>query len=366
MMPLSYANIYKTPDEHKPPEETDLADDTEYPNLNSRDYARRPLNHTVRMHDAWECISISTPCTEEQGNVSICCNKLSGREWTGTLWGFDKVQVARNKENSISPESSCFKLQCPAIINCMEYVTTNILILAFNNGNLQLWSTHSEVRNAKNPYCLFKIGERCEHMKPITSLATCKANQNSAITGSKDGCIKIWDMGTADLISKGSYRFAHTDSITAIATSRADENIFTTCSLDKTCLFWDARETRPAIALVDNHEVRFNYVCPNDKSEDILYLGDESGYVLEVDIRQPNQIQKKAQYFDRPVRKMKPNGENFAVIADSNLTKISKLSDHCIFYENEDTQNFIRDGAWITPEEFITIGFEGKLRSHKI
>lgn len=54
-------------------------------------------------------------------------------------------------------------------------------------------------------------------------------------------------MGTAELMSKQSYRYAHTDSITGLASSPISEAIFTTCSLDKSCLLWDDRETRPAI-----------------------------------------------------------------------------------------------------------------------
>lgn len=137
-MPLSYGNIYKTPDDYKPPDETDLADDTDYPNLNSRDYARRPLNHTVRMHEAWECLSISTPCNEQRGNIAICCNKLSGREWTGTLWGFEKSEVLECKGEAIAPDSSCFKLQCPAVISAMDFVSPNIVSTEFAN----IWNMH--------------------------------------------------------------------------------------------------------------------------------------------------------------------------------------------------------------------------------
>uniref|UniRef100_A0A1I8QFB3 Uncharacterized protein n=1 Tax=Stomoxys calcitrans TaxID=35570 RepID=A0A1I8QFB3_STOCA len=356
MLPLSYGNIYQTPDDHKPPEETDLADDTDYPNLNSRDYARRPLNHTVRMHEAWECISINTPCSDERGNIAICCNKLNGREWTGALWGFEKAEIVRNKE-SILPELACYKLQCPAVINCLEYATLDILLLAFNNGSLQVWSTHSEVRKSHNPYCLFKIGEKIEHMKPITSLAVFKANPNKVATGSKDGAIKIWDLGTADLISKGGFRFAHTDAITALAAHRSNQNIFTTCSLDKSCLYWDDRETRPAIALYENHSVQLKHVCyaVESDNENIIYLGDESGCILVIDIRQPKQIQKQTKYFERPIRKIMPNGDNIAVISDSNVVKIAKSSNKSIFYENNETQNFIRDGAWVSAAEFLTV-----------
>lgn len=124
MLPLSYGAIYKTPDDHKPPDDNDLSDDTDYPNLNSRDYAKRPLNHTVRMHEAWECISISTPESEPQGNIAIACNKLSGREWTSSFWGFEKSEIIKDA-TKIEPNNACFKLQCSSLINCMEFIAPN-------------------------------------------------------------------------------------------------------------------------------------------------------------------------------------------------------------------------------------------------
>lgn len=65
------------------------------------------------------------------------------------------------------------------------------MMVAFNTGKLQVWSTYSEVRSNLNPYCLFLIGEKCEHMKPITSMASFKTNPNKAVTGGKDGALKV-------------------------------------------------------------------------------------------------------------------------------------------------------------------------------
>ncbi|XP_037806193.1 protein valois [Lucilia sericata] len=366
MLPLIYGEIYKTPDDYNPPEETNLADNTHYPNLNSRDYAKRPLNHNVRMHDAWECISISTKCDDEKGNVAIATNKLSGRNWLGTLWAFEKSQV-KNEKNSLDMSTPCYKLESPAIINCIEFVEPNILLLALNSGKLQVWSTQSEVRSPKNPYCPFLIGEKCEHMKPITCLAGFKTNDYKAVTGSKDGALKIWDMGKADLFSQQSYRYAHTDSITGLTSSPTNDAIFTTCSLDKSCLLWDDRETRPAIALYSEHNVRFKTVnWALDPQDNCVYLGDESGNVLTIDTRKPKELLNKTQYFDRPIRKISPNGENLAIVADSNCVKVSKSCSNEIFYENNYSQNFIRDCAWLTSSELVTVGYEGKLRGHEI
>lgn len=127
MLPLVYSTLYETPIDFRPPDESNLECNTEYPNLNSRDYAKRPLNHNVRMHDAWECLSISTKDNQENGNVAIATNKLSGRNWFGNLWAFEKSDVKKKKP--VDQSTCCFKLESTAIINCMEFVETNIVII---------------------------------------------------------------------------------------------------------------------------------------------------------------------------------------------------------------------------------------------
>ena len=64
-------------------------------------------------------------------------------------------------------------------------------LLALENGKLQVWSTHSERRNAENPYCLFMIGEKVEHARSIQSMSVNKCNNNRAITGCKAGTLKV-------------------------------------------------------------------------------------------------------------------------------------------------------------------------------
>lgn len=54
-----------------------------------------------------------------------------------------------------------------------------------------MWSTRSEVRNPVNPYCLFLIGEKGEHEKPVTCMDVAKVDHDKAITGGKDCIVKV-------------------------------------------------------------------------------------------------------------------------------------------------------------------------------
>lgn len=357
MFPSSYGVLFKTPNSYQPPEDTTaLASNTYYPNLNSRDYAKRPHNRQLRIHPAWECVAVNV-----DGTYALATNKLTGREWSSSLWGFER------REHIGVEKKSIYKLQCHSLISAMHFVAKNILLISFHSGCVQLWSTRTEVRSI-NPYCLFMIGERYEHTHPILCLEKFNADPNKAITGGKDCMLKIWDMGKAELTSVNTLRHAHSDVITGIATSLSQPNIFATCSLDKCTLLWDDRQARPATAIYDNHTDCFkacawatNAISPDEK---IIHLGDEDGKILTCDIRKPNEYIEQFTYNDKPVRKIIPRGSRLAVIGDSNNVKA--FDGDVQIYESSEPRNFVRDGLWTTDDEFFTIGFDGQLRTHVI
>ncbi|XP_067621490.1 protein valois isoform X1 [Eurosta solidaginis] len=403
MFPIKHGVIYRTPEHHQPPDDNSLAGNTNYPNLNSRDYAKRPLNRHIRMHQAWECLSLNT-----EHQAVIATNKLSGREWAGSIWGFENI----GDGTMIKPAKACYKLQCQTLISCLQFVANNIFLVAMRSGRVQVWSTRSEVRNPQTPYCMFLIGEKCEHMRPITcmSLAT---NIDHAVTGSKDGTLKlmdklfilffsrrvvlqtdrrydfskicknvtgtistillfrkVWDMGCADLFSIHTFRYAHTDVVSDVATSNKDASVFATCSLDYSALLWDIRQTRPAIALCDNYPARFkslSWPCENQATnENFIYLADECGFVHSIDTRVPRHFVQSNKCLNRPVHKITPTNNKLAIIGDTNMVKVIDANDFATIYTNVDSEHFVRDAVWRDDLELLTVGYEGKLRIHKL
>lgn len=139
MLPVYYKGVYKTPDFHQPPQNAELATNTQYPNLNSSDYSTRQLNRDIRMHEGWECI-----CLNGEAPAVIATNKLSGREWRSSLWGFENIEdniQLDDKQNSgagdgiknvscgveLNSEEACFKLQCGALTTQLQYMCQNIV-----------------------------------------------------------------------------------------------------------------------------------------------------------------------------------------------------------------------------------------------
>ncbi|CAD6997037.1 protein valois [Ceratitis capitata] len=356
MFPTKHGLIFRMPEQHQPPDDSELAGNTNYPNLNSRDYAKRPLNRHIRMHKAWECLSLNT---EQQAVIGT--NKLSGREWSGSLWGFEDVSDG----SMLKPSNAAYKLQCQSLISCLDFVTENIFIVALRSGRVQVWSTRSEVRNPQTPYCMFLIGEKCEHMRPITCLAT-KINLDHAVTGDKNGTLKVWDMGSADLFSIHTFRYAHTDVITGVATSHSDTSVFATCSFDQSALLWDERLTRPAIGLYEHSPSRFKDVAWSGSNEHLVFLGDESGFVHTVDTRLPKGFLQSTKILNRPIHKITPKGKKLAIIGDTNVIKVVDEHHNVSIYENTESENLVRDAVWRSDTDLLTVGYEGKLRVHKL
>lgn len=56
----------------------------------------------------------------------------------------------------------------------------------------------------------------------------------------------------------------------------------------------------------------------------------------------------------------------FAVIGDTNLIKIVDENFNTTIYENGESENFVRDAVWRGDSDLLTVGFEGRLRVHKI
>lgn len=61
------------------------------------------------------------------------------------------------------------------------------------------------------------------------------------------------------------------------------------------------------VALIEPYETRFKAITwSND--ENLLYAGDEAGYILTLDKRVPKQYLHKQRYFNRSIRKLSVQG----------------------------------------------------------
>ncbi|XP_055639847.1 protein valois [Toxorhynchites rutilus septentrionalis] len=332
---MNMIEMFQEPPEYRPPgTEQELAISVDYPNLNSLQYrmTRKPSQnvlHPFLDHIACNC----------NGQTIVVGNDYTGRRWGSSFYGWENVE-----DVMVFPKA-IFKRQCQYSITALKFTKDpNLFFIGNDKGSIELWSIRNATRG--EGYSLYQIDARSEHIEGVSALDIFEEEENKLVTGSNDGCIKVWNYG-ADLQSITTMTLAHTDEITGLSTNREEESVFVSSSLDRSSLVWDLRQPRPASALFEGHKYAFTTVYWSTKKEAnrVVALGDAAGGVHFVDVRQPNVFLNSVQAFNKKIHKISFNGTMFAVLGDTNSVKIydEMLS---LLQECKPTSNYIRDLIW--------------------
>lgn len=232
---------------------------------------------------------------------------------------------------------------------------------------MHLWSTKADAR-CQNGYCLFNIGSRAEHTGIVQSLETFPANFTKAVSGSSDGCIKLWDTGAGDLLSLDTYRNAHAASVSGISAKKTDDGIFATSSYDKSFYIWDHRIFQPVIDSYDLGKFGFSAIywsSPNEHNEHLL-LGNQTGQIFIADLRNLSDFICTIKPFTNEIHKIKFKNSLCAVLGNSNrVSVINAAQNYEILYENTEAEDYVRDIYWCDVDKFYTIGWDSQMRKHK-
>lgn len=113
---VDLVDMYNLPASYQPPADSQLAHNTQYPNLNSREYEKRPADLTLKVQKFHETIDVN-----ELGNVVLACNDYTGRIWNGSFWGFESIDDFGDEQKA------AYKLSCKASITHLKYVEANLV-----------------------------------------------------------------------------------------------------------------------------------------------------------------------------------------------------------------------------------------------
>lgn len=186
------------------------------------------------------------------------------------------------------------------------------------------------------------------------------------MSGSQDGCIKDWDMGSGDLYSISTYRAAHSREITGLASSPDQPNVFASCSRDRCLNIWDKRLSTPIVDFNETHNVGFtalNWLNPD--GTDVIYVGDEAGWIFSIDPRSPKIFVTSRKIFEAPIHRLRFSGSKVAVIANSSEIKVLDTAvDGCVIFTNNDAKDYVRDAHWSKSTELWTIGWDSAVQTH--
>lgn len=110
--------MFSTPAFYQPPPDDQLSTNTDYPNLNSREYLTRPYTVTPASSRRFnECLSVN-----DLGNAVLVSNSYTDRIWHGHFWGFETLSDVESGE-----AKSSFRRQCKATVSQLQYVDTTMV-----------------------------------------------------------------------------------------------------------------------------------------------------------------------------------------------------------------------------------------------
>lgn len=350
---------FQPPSNYSPPTDAELIGSTQYPNLNSIEYRNLKVDpNIVKLLPFYESIAAN----EDQSTLLLTTNSYTGRLWNGSIFGYHRFEEI-GVENAEQ-----FKLNVESNISGIRFLDKQMVLFTTACGSIQLWSTQSEIRQ-KDGYNLYQISKKSEHIGVIGAMDV--LGKGKALTGSSDGCIKLWDIGTCDLVSEKTYRYAHCGIIHDICSRPDSDAMFASCSQDRYLAIWDKRVmAKPIVAHCKNPTVD-NTAClwRKEKGKEFLYLGDNAGDVYIFDPRKLDAPLDRQQLFDRPIHKFKIDNGFITVLAHSQTFKVLDEKQGLKSIYESSADDYVRDVCWLKGNDnrtFYTVGWSRGVHKHII
>ncbi|XP_043858274.1 methylosome protein 50 [Dromiciops gliroides] len=288
------------------------------------------------------------------GSLLLGASSLSGRSWAGSLWLFKDPRAAPN-------EGFCSAgVQTEAGLTDLAWVGDRGILVASDSGAVELWELDEGETLIVSKFCKY------EHDDIVTSVSVLLSG-TQAVSGSKDFCIKIWDLAEEKLLN--SYR-AHSGQVSCVAASHYKESVFLSCSEDNRILLWDIRCPKPAshIGQSASHHLPTSLAWHPQKDK-VFAFGDENGTVYLVDIKKLNSILCSSVHSQSVTR---------LVFSQDSVPLLASLSEDCSVavldsglsevFRSRAHRDFVRDATWSPHNHFLltTVGWDHQVFHHTV
>lgn len=305
---------------------------------------------------------------DDQTTILLATNSYNQRLWNGTVFGYGKFTDIGK------PNTDLIKLPFDSNVTGIGFVDKTMVVFTTASGSIQLWSTQSEARQ-RNGYNLFQVSKKTEHFGFISGFSVFGGRKkDKALTGSIDGCLKVWKLAPCDLVSEQTYRYAHKEAITDVSSKPQSDDSFATCSRDRSLSIWDLRSKMPLVSCCKNEDFA-NTACiwVQNNGVENLFLGDDSGTMYMYDPRKLNQHLGKQTLFARPIYKFRLNSTKklLCVLGQTNTLKVVTTADAETVYTDSSASDYVRDVCWMnnknkTNQSFYSIGWSKNVGQHSI
>ncbi|XP_073324667.1 methylosome protein WDR77 [Pagrus major] len=255
------------------------------------------------------------------GTLLLGASSLSGRSWQGSVWIFSDPAKAPNEELCKAG------VQTEAGVTDVKWVSEKGVVVASDSGALELWELAEDERLLVNRFTKHDHDHIVTTVSPVTGAS-------SAVTGSMDCRVKVWDLGQETAVN--TYN-AHTQPINSVACSPTDESLFVSCGQDGRVLMWDRRKPNKPASRIDvgNLCCSPTTVAWHPHHRSTIAIGDELGRVTIKDFlgTEPARVET--------VHSRKVTGLAFSTHSASMLASIS--DDCSLAVLNSEMQEILRD-----------------------
>ncbi|XP_020857236.1 methylosome protein WDR77 [Phascolarctos cinereus] len=287
-------------------------------------------------------------------SLLLGASSLSGRSWAGSLWLFKDPLSAPN-------EGFCSAgVQTEAGLSDLAWVGDRGIFVGSDSGAVELWELDEGETLIVNKFCKY------EHDDIVTSVSVL-INGTQAVSGSKDFCIKVWDLPGEKMLN--SYR-GHSGQVSCVAACPYKESKFLSCSEDNRILLWDIRCPKPAshIGQSASHHLPTSLAWHPQK-EKVFAFGDENGTVFLVDIKNPKTMLSSSVH-SQSVTKL--------VFSQDSSPLLASLSEDCSvavldsglaeMFRSRAHRDFVRDATWSPLNHFLltTVGWDHQVLHHTV
>nr|XP_038958345.1 methylosome protein 50 isoform X1 [Rattus norvegicus]AAP86280.1 Ac2-269 [Rattus norvegicus] len=294
------------------------------------------------------------------GSLLLGASSLSGRCWAGSLWFFKDPSAAPN-------EGFCSAgVQTEAGVADLTWVGDKGILVASDSGAVELWELDENETLIVSKFCKYEHDD-------IVSTVTVLSSGTQAVSGSKDFCIKIWDL--AQQMSLNSYR-AHAGQVTCVAASPHRETVFLSCSEDSRILLWDTRCPKPASQMGESelHGCNASGYLPTSlawhpQQSEIFVFGDENGSVSLVDTKNASCTLSSAVHSQCVTRLVfSPHSVPFLASLSEDCSLAVLDSSFSEVFRSRAHRDFVRDATWspLNHSLLTTVGWDHQVIHHVV